>query len=70
MGISSKVNAIAQQEFELAYYTVTVQYVNHNAIGTSPLFTLRNYKGLDEHELWYYTGEKQEPISSSRAMGK
>ena len=35
-GISPKVNLIVWVEFELTYYDVVVQYVNHNAIGTLP----------------------------------
>ena len=31
--ISSKVNVIAQLEFELTYNDVTVQHINHNTTG-------------------------------------
>ena len=33
-GISPKVNAVAQLEFEFAYYDVTVQHVSHYVPGT------------------------------------
>ena len=35
-GISQKVNVIVQQEFELAYYHVSDQYVHHYTKVTSP----------------------------------
>ena len=35
-GISSKMNIIAQLEFELAYFKATVQYFNHYTRETSP----------------------------------
>ena len=35
--ISLKVNLIARLEFELAYYDVVVQHVNHNTTETLPL---------------------------------
>ena len=39
-GISLKVNIIAQQEFELAYYDIAVQYVSHYTTETPhPLST-------------------------------
>ena len=34
--ISSKVNIIAWLEFELAYYDVVVQHVNHYNMGVTP----------------------------------
>ena len=34
-GISPKVNVIAKQEFELAYFVAAVQYFNHYATGNS-----------------------------------
>ena len=40
--ISPKGNVIAQREFELAYYDVADQYVNHYATGTSPWIVLYN----------------------------
>ena len=52
---SLKVNVIAQLEFELTYYIVTVQYASHNATRTTPYpksvagstqaFTTVNYVG-------------------------
>ena len=33
-GISPKVNAILQLKFEIAYYNITVQHINHNAMVT------------------------------------
>ena len=33
-GNSPKVNVMARLEFELAYYDVVVQYVNHDGTGT------------------------------------
>ena len=33
-GIKVKVNIIAQLEFELVYYNVTIQYVSHDATET------------------------------------
>ena len=38
-GISSKVNIIAQLEFELAYYDIEIQHVIHYATG-NPYLTL------------------------------
>ena len=35
-GISPKENVIAQLEFELAWYNVTVLYISNDATGTSP----------------------------------
>ena len=35
-GMSSKVNVTTQLEFELAYYDVADQYVNHYTTGTPP----------------------------------
>ena len=35
MGIRRKVNVIVPLEFELTYYNVAIQYVNHLATGTS-----------------------------------
>ena len=35
--IRPKVNAIARQRFELAYYVAEVLFVNHKAMGTSLL---------------------------------
>ena len=34
-GINPKVNIIAWQEFELIYYDVAVQHINHYTMGTS-----------------------------------
>ena len=50
-GISSEVNVKAQLEFELAYFNVTVQHVNHYITGTSPngsvhFLCLMTYKPL------------------------
>ena len=42
-GIIPKVNIIAQLEFELAYYDVTVQYVSYYASGTIPIFEKLNW---------------------------
>ena len=36
MIMSLKINVIVQLEFELAYYDVTVQYISHYTIETSP----------------------------------
>ena len=40
--ISPKVNVIAQLEFELTYYNVTVQHFSHYAIGTPPKSVVLN----------------------------
>ena len=38
-GIRPKVNIIAQLEFELAYYDVTMQHISYYKIETTPHFT-------------------------------
>ena len=48
IGISPKVNARAQLEFELAYYDVAVQYVSHNARRIPPYMFLKDRLS----ELW------------------
>ena len=35
--IRTKVNVIAQLEFELVYFEAAVRYFSHNATGTSPV---------------------------------
>ena len=48
-GISPKVNVLAWQEFELAYYDVAVLHVSHNAAKTPSLFVLDSNKQLDKY---------------------
>ena len=36
-GISLKVNVIVRLEFELAYYDIAIQHVNHDTIKASPI---------------------------------
>ena len=40
-GISSKANVIAQQEIELAYYDIAVQWVSPYTTGTPPTLRLK-----------------------------
>ena len=40
-GISPKVNIIAQLEFELTYYDIVVQHVNHYATETLPYVPIK-----------------------------
>ena len=44
MGISPKVNVVAQVEFELAYFDVAVQHVSRNDKGTATSQRKRNKK--------------------------
>ena len=45
-GICPKVNVTAWRVFELTYYNVEVQHVNHNATGTPPHFYLKLCKRM------------------------
>ena len=40
-GISPKVNVIPQLDFELIYYDVAVQHINHHLKGTAPHLKLK-----------------------------
>ena len=40
-GINPKVNVIAQLEFELSYYDITVQHVSHYTTRTSSDFIMK-----------------------------
>ena len=51
--VSPKVNIVAWLEFELAYYNVSLQHVNHYAMGTS-LYTLVFYLELIKFILLVY----------------
>ena len=39
-GICTKVNLIAQLEFQLVYFKVAAKHFSHYAIGTSPIYNL------------------------------